>query len=118
MSIWTTEFTLEDLNTKWMTPLGKILGMEITEIKPNGLVATIPVKAETQQPYGAWHGGVTCYVAETMASVASVLCVKEPGSQAMGMAVTSSHLRPSFKGNVRFEVTIRHHGQRTHVWAY
>ena len=117
MSIWQRPISLEDLNGRWAAELADTMGLVVTAIRDDGLTAVLPVKRENQQPQGVLHGGITCYVAESLASVASNFCISGHGV-AVGMAVTASHVRAVRDGNARIEVTLKHCGRRTHVWAY
>ncbi|MCW2524218.1 MAG: entH, partial [Frankiales bacterium] len=59
------------------------LGIEITDLDPSRLVATMPV-AGNRQPYGVLHGGASAVLAETLGSVAAAL-LAGPDNIAMGI---------------------------------
>ena len=49
------------------------IGIEIVELTRERVVATMPVDDRTRQPYGLLHGGASVALAETVASIASIV---------------------------------------------
>ena len=47
------------------------MGLEILELTADRVVGRMPVEGNTQ-PFGLWHGGASCVLAETLASLGSV----------------------------------------------
>ena len=47
-------------------------GIELTHVSPDRVVGTMPVEGN-RQPYGVLHGGASCVLAETLASVGSAI---------------------------------------------
>jgi len=93
------------------------LGIEFLEKGDNYLIARMPVDHRTKQPFGLLHGGASVALAETLGSIASVLCLDDPANQkAVGLEINANHLRSVTEGWVYGKVTPIHIGRRTHIW--
>ena len=93
------------------------LGIEFLEKGDNYLIARMPVDHRTKQPFGLLHGGASVALAETLGSIASVLCLDDPAKQkAVGLEINANHLRSVTEGWVYGKVTPIHIGRRTHIW--
>ena len=77
--IWNIPPSLEGLNQSGHNTAVSHLGIVFTEIGDDYLVAEMPVDHRSVQPMRMLHGGVSCVLAETMGSVAGMLCVSKPG---------------------------------------
>jgi uncharacterized protein (TIGR00369 family) len=53
--------------------LADVLGIEIVELTPKRVIATMPVDQRTRQPFGILHGGASVALAETVASLGAVM---------------------------------------------
>ena len=53
-----------------VSPLDDKMGFELLELTPERVVGRMPVAGNTQ-PFGLWHGGASCVLAETLASLGS-----------------------------------------------
>jgi 1,4-dihydroxy-2-naphthoyl-CoA hydrolase len=91
------------------------LGIVFTEIGPDYLRATMPVDARTRQPYGLLHGGASVLLAETLGSMAGMLCVRE-GEGCVGIEINANHLRGVREGVVTGTARPVHVGRQTQVW--
>ena len=97
--------------------LGDHLGIEFLEKGDDYLIARMPVDHRTKQPFGLLHGGASVALAETLGSIASVLCLDDPAKQkAVGLEINANHLRSVTEGWVYGKVTPVHIGRRTHIW--
>ena len=78
--------------------------------------AELTVSPKNIQPFGLLHGGVSCLVAESVASVAANLSV-EADQGAVGQSLTANHLRSARLGET-ITITARnvHAGGRSQVW--
>jgi len=92
------------------------LGIRFTEIGADFLRATMPVTEKTQQPFGQLHGGASVTLAETIGSVASLLCIDEQQYLCVGQEVNANHLRAKSSGTVTATARPLHLGGRSHVW--
>ncbi len=85
--------------------LATLLGIEIVELMRHRVVATMPVDNRTHQPYGLLHGGASVALAETVASLGSMMNVDHEKYRVAG-----------WEGTVRGTATPIHIGRSTHVW--
>ena len=97
------------------TTLVTTLGIEIVEMTPARVVATMPVDGRHHQPLGFLHGGASVALAETVVSVGALLAAPE-GHTAFGMEINANHLRPVRSGVVTAVGTPVHVGRGTQVW--
>ena len=115
MSIWRITATPEQLTERGSRTLPGFLGIRITEIGPDYLRATMPVNERTHQPYGVLHGGASVALAETVGSMASMLCV-DPQYLCLGQDINANHLRSISSGLLTATARPFHLGGRSHVW--
>jgi len=95
--------------------LSTTLGIELQELTPQRVVATMPVTPQHHQPFGFLHGGASVALAETVASIGSYLnCA--PGKGAFGLEINANHVRPVRDGVLTATATPLHVGRTTHVW--
>ncbi len=114
---WKQQFTLDTLNQTGRKTMVEHLGIEFTGFGEDFLEACMPVDHRTVQPMGLLHGGASCVLAETLGSVASVLCVEDMNKETVvGVEVNANHLRPATKGMVKGKVSPVRIGRRLHVW--
>ena len=108
-----TRALLETLPTRG---LADRLGIEIIEMSPTRVVATMPVDERTRQPFGILHGGASVALAETVASLGAVMNVDLEKASAVGLEINANHLRAKRDGVVRATATPFHVGRSTQVW--
>ncbi|OOF57181.1 esterase [Rodentibacter genomosp. 2] len=113
--IWKKPFTLSQLNEMGKNCAIEHLGIEISAFGENWLEATMPVDHRTTQPFGLLHGGISVALAETVGSLAGLLCVEE-GKAAVGLDISSNHLRPIRQGKVTAKATPINLSKNIHVW--
>ena len=85
---------------EWFQGLGSALddkmGMQLLEVTPTRAVGRCPVPGNTQ-PFGLWHGGASCVMAESLASLAAAAEVG-PEGVVTGVDINATHLRPARSG--------------------
>ncbi len=91
------------------------LGIEMVELTPGRVVATMPVDERHHQPFGYLHGGVSVVLAETVASVGGFMNCP-PGKVAFGSEISASHVRPKRSGTLTAVGVPAHVGRRSQVW--
>ncbi|MFF4327620.1 PaaI family thioesterase [Streptomyces sp. NPDC001591] len=91
--------------------LGERMEIRILEASADRVVATMPVKGNTQ-PYGLLHGGASAVLAETLGSVGAML---HGGSRkiAVGVDLNCTHHRGVREGSVTGTATPVHRGRST-----
>jgi 1,4-dihydroxy-2-naphthoyl-CoA hydrolase len=115
MSIWRSAATPAELNERSSRTLPGYLGIRITEIGADFMRATMPVNERTHQPFGVLHGGASVALAETVGSMAAMLCV-DPRYQVLGQDINANHLRAVSAGLVTATARPFHLGRSSHVW--
>ncbi len=93
------------------------IGIEITELSDERVVATMPVDERTHQPFGILHGGASVALAETVASIGAVSKIDFEKFVAVGQEINANHLRGITSGTVTATATPVHLGRTSHVWA-
>ena len=116
MAIWRVSSTPELLNERARSSLPGFLGITVTEIGADYLRATMPVTPRTHQPFGVLHGGASVALAETVGSLAAMLCV-EPRYMCLGQEINANHLRAISAGTVTATARPYHLGGRSQVWG-
>lgn len=78
--------------------LSHAMGITFTEVAAERVVATMPVEGNTQ-PYGLLHGGASCVLAETVASMGAALYAG--GDRlALGIEINATHHRTVSEGRL------------------
>ena len=85
------------------------MGIELTEVTAERVVATMPVHGNTQ-PYGLLHGGASVVLAETLGSVGSAVHAG-PDRIAVGIEINATHHRAATSGVVTGVATPVHVGR-------
>lgn len=98
------------------TGMAKAIGIEITHLDKDKVVATMPVDDRTKQPFGLLHGGASAALAETVASIGAYLNCDPETQAAVGIELNANHLRGKTDGVVTATATPIHRGRSTHVW--
>jgi 1,4-dihydroxy-2-naphthoyl-CoA hydrolase len=113
---WHKKPTIKELNNFCKNTLVEHLNITITEVSDDYIVATMPITDEVKQPYGLMHGGASCVLAESIASIASNLCLDPSKSQAVGSSIETKHIRPIRSGIIIGKTYPIHIGRRMHIW--
>jgi len=92
------------------------LGIEIGEMTPERVTATMPVNAKTHQPFGLLHGGASVVLAETVASMGTWNLIDQENETAVGLEINANHIRAKRDGIVTAVATPLHKGRTTMVW--
>ena len=102
-----------------MTPEGNgalndRMGVQVTELARDRVVATMPVAGNTQ-PYGLLHGGASVVLAETLGSIGSAVHA-HPDRIAVGVDINATHHRAVTDGVVTGVATPLHLGRSMASW--
>ena len=94
------------------------LGLMIEGVGDDWISLRMPVDHRTIQPYGILHGGASLALAESLGSLASVLCIEDPSTHTpVGVEINANHLRPVPDGQfVIGTLSPIRIGRRMHVW--
>ena len=113
----TTEYDVEEFLSRMPQGMGALndkMGIEIVEISPERVVATMPVEGNTQ-PYGLLHGGASVVLAESLGSVGSAIAAG-PDRIAVGVDISATHHRSARSGTVTGVATPAHLGRSMATW--
>ena len=85
------------------------MGFELVTLTPALVVGRMPVEGNTQ-PFGLWHGGASCVLAETLASLGSFMHA-QPEKISVGVDINATHHRSVTAGWVTGTATALHLGK-------
>lgn len=92
------------------------LGMEFVKIEPDHVEARMPVDQRTHQPRGFLHGGASVALAESLASIGSVLNADMQTQDIFGVDINATHMKAKRDGWVTGVAVPVKIGRKTHVW--
>lgn len=92
-----------------MGALNDKMGFELLKMTPDEVIGRMPVAGNTQ-PYGLWHGGASCVLAETLASLGSFMHA-QPERVSVGVDINATHHRSVTAGWVTGTATALHLGR-------
>jgi uncharacterized protein (TIGR00369 family) len=99
-------------------PFDDALGLEFTQISPDGAKAQLEIRPHLLQPMGIVHGGVYCSIVESMASVAAYTWLgAHGGGSVVGVNNNTDFLRALGAGTVFATATPLHRGRRQQLWV-
>lgn len=107
--------TTPDLSQLTRGGLAERLGIQIMELTPQRVIATMPVTPDHHQPLGYLHGGASVALAETVASIGAFFNCPA-GKATFGLEINANHIRPKRDGAVTAIGTPLHIGKSTQVW--
>lgn len=110
------DLAAEDLRDLMRGGMAEYLQMEWLPPGEDYLQARMPVTDKVRQPYGWWHGGASCVLAETLGSAASAMVLDPALYQSAGLEINANHLRVVRDGFVTGTARPIHLGRSTHVW--
>lgn len=117
MAIWQTPISLESIHQRNQGSMSDFLDIEFTKVGDDYLKATMPVQAKNKQAIGIMHGGASCVLAETVASVAANYAVNINTQYCLGLDINTNHIRPCESGHVEAMAQPYHLGRSTQVWS-
>ncbi len=115
-SIFKVAASVDQVNERGQNTLAQHLGIEFIEIGEDYLTAVMPVDHRTRQPMGILHGGASAAFAETLGSIASLLCIDTPNVVPVGVEINVNHLKSVTDGFITGIVKPIRIGRTIHVW--
>jgi 1,4-dihydroxy-2-naphthoyl-CoA hydrolase len=105
------------LPPNFTAPFDAELGLQFTELSPDGARAQLEVTPKLLQPMGLVHGGVYCSMIESMASVAAYTWLAtHSGGNVVGVNNNTDFLRSINSGMVYGTAEPIHRGRRQQLW--
>lgn len=92
------------------------LDINLVQASKDRLVATMPVGPAQRQQLGYLHGGASVTLAESLASLGSVLHIDADRQMAFGLEINASHLRAKRDGLLTATALPVRLGRTVHVW--
>lgn len=114
--IWRKPIDMSELNEWHNNSMQRHVGIVFTEIGDDYLKATMPVDFRTKQPAGLLHGGASVVLAESIGSVASLLCIDDTTHTVVGLEINANHIKAVRDGFVTGVAKPIHLGRSTQVW--
>ncbi|HEV7237411.1 MAG TPA: PaaI family thioesterase [Ktedonobacteraceae bacterium] len=111
-----SEAIVAQINTTREGSVWDILDIKLVSASKDKVVATMPIGPNHRQQVGYLHGGVSVVLAESIASLGTVLNIDASKQMAFGLEINANHLRPKREGQLTGVATPIHRGRTTHVW--
>jgi 1,4-dihydroxy-2-naphthoyl-CoA hydrolase len=108
--------TLEDLNRWMVVGFDRLYGLEFDALSDQEVSAHVRITEQHKQPTGIVHGGLYATIAESIATIATVVSVAGEGNTAIGLSNNTSFIRPIAEGTAHAIGRRRHAGRTTQVW--
>ncbi len=109
-------FTLEQLRAAGEGYLPGLLGIELVEVTPEGIVAQMTVRRDLLAPNGYLHAGSVVGLADTACGYGTLLHLPEGAETFTTIELKSNFLGTAREGLLRCEATLVHGGRTTQVW--
>jgi 1,4-dihydroxy-2-naphthoyl-CoA hydrolase len=116
MMDFSSEELVERINSTREGSVWDILDIKLVSAAKDKVVATMPIGPNHRQQVGYLHGGISVVLAESVASLGTVLNIDASRQMAFGLEINANHLRPKREGQLTAIATPIHRGRTTHVW--
>lgn len=113
---YSSEDVVEEINSTRSGSVWDVLDIKLISANENKVVATMPVGPQHRQQVGYLHGGVSVVLAESLASLGTVLGIDQEKQMAFGLEINANHLRPKREGMVTGTALPLFKGRSTQVW--
>ncbi len=115
-SIWFGQPSIDLIKNIQKNTIDECLGIEVIEIGPDYLKATMPVDNRTMQPTGRIHGGANVVLAESLGSIGANMTVDPDKRVCFGLDINANHVRGVSQGKLTGIARPQHIGGTTQVW--
>ena len=97
-------------------PFAALIGMKLTHVSPDKVIAELPVREELNNRFGALHGGAVMALADNLGGTATTANLK-PGQTTATIESKTNFFAGIPVGDVAYaECTPLHRGSKTMVW--
>ncbi len=107
---------IDSINATRQGTVWESLDITLVEAEKDRVVATMPIGPNHRQQLGYLHGGISITLAESLASLGSVLNSDVERQIVFGLEINASHLRSKREGLLTGTATPIRLGRTTHVW--
>lgn len=113
---YSSEELVKRINATREGSVWEVLDIKLVRAEKDWVEATMPIGPNQRQQVGYLHGGVSVVLAESLASLGSVLNIDADKQMAFGLEINANHLRPKREGFLTGVATPIHRGRTTHIW--
>jgi uncharacterized protein (TIGR00369 family) len=103
------------LFAKSLGTVGSAIGLQVDELTADRMQVSWNVTPEVHQPNGILHGGIHCWIVETVASVGAATWFGDQGV-VMGVSNQTDFFRAARSGRMVSVGTPVHRGRTQQVW--
>lgn len=96
--------------------VGSAIELSVAELTPDVVRAQWTVTPAVHQPAGILHGGLHCWVVETLASLGALTWLAERGT-VVGVSNQTDFYRATREGRLTSTATPVHRGRSQQVWV-
>lgn len=117
--IWKQPTNEIAINEMGKNTLMETLGIQVIEVGPDFIKATMPVDQRTVQPFRILHGGASVALAESLGSFAGTLCLENLSTHTIvGVEINANHLKAVKEGEPPVVGTVKpiRIGNTIQVW--
>ncbi len=114
--IWFKKYSLDELNNNSANTMVEFCDIKLTKLLESSLEGEMLVSNKIKQPFGIVHGGANCVLAETLGSISANLVCDPDKSHAVGLSITTNHIKAVRNGKIKGVATPVHIGSTTHIW--
>src|SRR6516225_7912008 len=97
-------------------PFSALIGMKVTHVSPDKVIAELPVREELNNRFGALHGGAVMALADNLGGTATIANLPKGGRTATIESKTNFFASVPVGDVARAECTPLHRGRSTTVW--
>lgn len=117
--IWKQPTNEKAINEMGKNTLMETLGIQVIDIGPDFIKASMPVDHRTVQPFRILHGGASVALAESLGSFAGILCLDNISTHTVvGVEINANHLKAVREGEHAVVGTVKpiKIGKTIQVW--
>src|SRR6266852_59308 len=97
-------------------PFAALIGMRLTHVSPDKVIAELPVREELNNRFGALHGGAVMALADNLGGTATIANLPKGGRTATIESKTNFFAPIPVGDTAHAECTPLHRGRTTMVW--
>ena len=113
---FSSEEIVSQINSTRAGSVWEVLDITLLEAQKEKVVARMPIGPNHRQQLGYLHGGISITLAESLASLGSVLNIDASRQMAFGLEINASHLRSKRDGVLTGTATPIRLGRTAQVW--
>jgi len=116
MTTSVTMISVMNSEAEQQPPFATLIGMRITHVSKDKVIAELPVRDELNNRFGALHGGAVMALADNLGGTATIANLPKGGRTATIESKTNFFASIPVGDIARAECTPLHRGRTTMVW--